>query len=289
MIYTKNGKMKRSKSGGNKKIKEFKESVRNLSYYVNSVWHFFQKSKSDFHTINFIASHIIDLIIWEIDEIDFYDFNYEPANEKEDEESVPIYHFINYLKDFAISIFNVYKNIQNILCYLSLTFNKITYKESSARDSIITNLFTDLKQFEVLIYSWRYSVDGLYKELNERMNKINKIRNSNSDCNHIKNRNVLCGLFPEFKKIATKKEFNLICKIIQLLTDKNTKYYNFCKQRNDYIHDGKSIFNYSNVELFYEHVDFDELIKDFTTLYAIFCSFCLNYLLIILWFKAKII
>ena len=130
------------------KIKIFRETIRNLSYHINSLWAFFINEKSSFDTINFITHHIVDLIIYEVDEIDFDDFNYDPANEEEDEESTPIWHFVNYLKDFVISIFNVYKDIQNILCCLSLVLNEITYKKSSARDSIIANLFMDLKNLK---------------------------------------------------------------------------------------------------------------------------------------------
>ncbi len=282
-------KMKRSKSGDSKKIKEFKLSIRNLSYFINSLWRFFMNGKSSFNTINFIACHFIDLIIFETDEIDFEDFGYDPANEEEEEECLPIYYFINFLKNFAVSIFDAYKNVQNILSYLSLTLNETTYKERSARCSIIANLFIDLKKFEALIYTWRYSVDSLYKDLIKRMVVINKIRNNDFTYEHIKNEKRVTSLLSEFKKITTKKEFNLLCKIVQLLTDKNTKYKHYCKMRNEYVHAGRSIFDYSDIELFYESINFNEIIENFTSLYAIFCSFCLNYLLIILWFKTKII
>ena len=109
------------------------------------------------------------------------------------------------------------------------------------------------------------------------MNEINRIRNNDFIHNILENRK-LTQLFPEFKKICNKKEYDVVCKIIQLLTDKNSKYNDFGQQRNFYIHEGISIFDYSDIELFYDSINFNEIIENFTSLYAIFCSFCLNYL-----------
>ncbi len=254
-----------------KSNKRKNKDIKSEIAYLSELFIIFFKSiasscvKKRIVNIHKISSKIIDEIIWEIDHYP-YDV---------DEDGV----LFSYLNSFAITIYNKFLHCQKIKTCLFLSNNEFEYEAYTNRASIIEQILFDLKEFEVWIYSQRYSVDIFMKEIVRKIIDLNLIKKEYSKI-------VLTKILPEFNKKMNKRYFVSICNIVQLLNDKNICWKEFIDRRNEYIHEGHSLFDFS--EDWYP-INISIIIGRFSFLYEIFIYFLFNYWLILLWLKTKLI
>lgn len=271
------------------KLNKFKNKIDSIEFEVNCLNSFIKKvNYRDDHTVKigddtiFILRSIIDFLIENID-----DFNYDYA----DDEGI----IFTTLNNFAISIYEKSLECINIINEISIHYNKIElknndgtihtinqrYEPHSNRAFIIEQLLHRCKNFEIWMYANRYSVDAFFKELVEKLSYLKFINPI-----QYKQQNILHGLLSEFKQNLTKKQFSLVCKIIQFLSNKNIQWGRFVWSRNAYIHEGKSTFDTSEIPW---PIDMEFINDNFLNLLSAFCSFLLNYTLVILYLESKII
>jgi len=253
------------------KTNKTKKSIKSEIAYLSELFIFFKSIASSscvkkrIVNIHRISSEIIDQIIWEIDHYP-YDV---------DEDGI----LFSYLNSFAITIYNKFLHCQKMKTALFLSNNEFEYEAYTNRASIIEQILCDLREFEVWIYSQRYSVDIFMKEIVRKIIDLNLIKKEYSKI-------VLTKILPEFNKKMNKRYFVSICNIVQLLNDKNICWKNFIDRRNEYIHEGHSLFDFSE-ECYPINIVY--IIERFSSLYEIFIYFLFNYWLILLWLKTKLI
>lgn len=251
-----------------KKIKNIKNEIAYLGelfIYFKSFVASSKDIKKRIINIYKMQSEIIDEIIWEID-----NYPYDV-----DEDGV----LFSYLNSFAITIYNKFLHCQKIKTALLLSNNKFEYEAHTNRASIVEQILCDLREFEVWIYSQRYSVDIFMKEIVRKIIDLNLIKKED-------NKITLTKILPEFNKKMNKRYFVSICNIVQLLNNKNICWKTFIDRRNEYIHEGHSLFDFSE---YWYPIEILTIIKRFSSLYEIFTYFLFNYWLILLWLKTKLI
>ena len=289
--------------------KEFNQLINQIYRHVDKVNIFPKlmkhcdelKSKNEKENYYEVSSHEIFEISWVIHDlleiIDEYDYD--------NDEYGSLFTFLHFHANRVLNEFDMISRILSKLSILTwnenptwrlkksnvILMNQLNAKKYDPDDIDIINyplhmdihsqVINDCHNFEISLYSRVYNFNSFIIQLDEKINS--KVKWFSSKPN-----NAATSIFKTIKNKKMIKNQKIIAKIgeiINLLNANNDECYKkFFDNRCKYIHEGISIFDYS--ECIYNFYT-DDIHQKMFELIKIFLSYILNYSLFLVLFKLK--